>query len=372
MNPNPRFWTREELERHSVDMRQFVGFRQSTLPNGMRLIEAANSSGLTYTILPDRGLDIWTATYNGLPLTWISQGSPHPPDNGQPWLRQFNGGLLTTCGLTHVGPPETDQASGLRRDLHGRYTRLQAGELSVTRQWNAGPGDAETYQVTLRGSVSEAVLFGEQLRLDRTYTLTLGEPTIAITDTVWNRGDAPSPLMVLSHCNVGFPLVAAGTQLHTAHQAIYPRDAEARTGFDRWSTYDSASPLLPEQVYYHHAKAAIDGWSTAALLNDDWGLVFQWDTRSLPYLVQWKNTRQNIYVCGVEPGNCIPEGQTAAQENGRLVWLEPGAKQTFTLRLTAIQGEAAVTHCREDIGTLLQTGKAVPNCQLADYSIQGE
>ncbi len=107
-----KFLTREEVERHSLDMRQFIDFRQATLPNGMRIIEAYNASGLTFTILPDRGMDIWTAHYNGVPLTWISQGSPHPADFGQSWLRQFNGGLLTTCGLTHVGPPEKDDISG--------------------------------------------------------------------------------------------------------------------------------------------------------------------------------------------------------------------------------------------------------------------
>lgn len=368
MNLPPRSWTREILEQHSVDLRQFVDFRQSRLSNGMRVIEAVNSSGLTFTILPDRGLDIWAATFNGLPLSWISQRSPHPPDNGQPWLRLFNGGLLTTCGLTHVGPPEIDSVSGERRDIHGQYTRLRAGDIAATRQWVAGPDGEETYQVTLKGSVSEAALFGEQLRLERTYTLALGNPTIALTDTVWNCGDAPSPLMILYHCNVGFPLVSAGVQLHTAHHAVYPRDADARVGFDRWPVYDSATPLLPEQVFYHHPMTGSDGWSMAALLHDDWGLVFQWDTGSLPYLVQWKNTRQNIYVCGVEPGNCIPEGRNAAREKDRLVMLQPGETRTFNLRLTAIQGTAAVDRCREDIERLRQTGTAVADCQLTDYA----
>lgn len=68
--------TRDEVERHSLDMRQFIDFRQATLPNGMRIIEAYNSSGLTFTLLPDRGMDIWMAHYKGVPLTWISQGSP--------------------------------------------------------------------------------------------------------------------------------------------------------------------------------------------------------------------------------------------------------------------------------------------------------
>ena len=101
-------FSREALQNHSVDMRQFVDFRESTLPSGARIVEAYNASGLAFTLLPDRAMDIWTATYKGLPLTWVSQGSPHAPDFGSAWLRQFNGGLLTTCGLNHAGQPEKD------------------------------------------------------------------------------------------------------------------------------------------------------------------------------------------------------------------------------------------------------------------------
>lgn len=52
-------WLNKDLiEQHSLDMRQFIDFRESTLPNGMRIIDAHNSSGLHFTILPDRGTDV--------------------------------------------------------------------------------------------------------------------------------------------------------------------------------------------------------------------------------------------------------------------------------------------------------------------------
>src|SRR5579862_4435421 len=104
---DPHQWTPEQLNQYSIDLRQFFDMRESTLPNGMRIIDAYNASGLHFTILPDRGMDIWTAHFKGIPLTWVAQGSPYAPDFGQTWLQQFNGGLLATCGLTHVGDPET-------------------------------------------------------------------------------------------------------------------------------------------------------------------------------------------------------------------------------------------------------------------------
>ncbi|GAB4511004.1 MAG: aldose 1-epimerase family protein [Anaerolineae bacterium] len=347
---------RHTLEQHSVDMRQFIDFRESTLANGMRVIDAHNSSGLCFTLLPDRGLDIWAAAYNGTPLTWLSAGSPHPSDYGASWLRLFNGGLLTTCGLTHAGPPETDDLTGEQRDIHGNYTRLRADVLAKEGAW----ADDHTYHLRLTGEVHEGRLFGEQLHLRRTYTLTLGQPRISLQDTVTNQGDQPAPLMLLYHCNVGYPLVQAGTQFVT-NSDVVPRDDEARTGLETWDQYTAAQPGYKEQVFFHHVRAP-----EAALLNDNIGLTFVWE--NLPYLTQWKNTRQGIYVSGVEPGNCIPEGQNAARRAGRLVMLQPGEAFTCALSLTVLDGAAAVQACRARITQQRETHPLMDGYDLNDYS----
>jgi galactose mutarotase-like enzyme len=362
-NKRPSWLKREAMEQHSIDMRQFADFRHSTLPNGMRIIEVYNSSGLTFTILPDRGLDIWTAHYKGIPLTWISQGSPHPPDFGQSWLQQFNGGLLTTCGLTHVGPPETDSETGEHRDIHGRYSRLRTERICTQSEWGS-----DNYQLELSGTVSQTRLFAEQLRVTRTYRLALGDPTIHISDIVTNVGDTPTPFMILYHFNLGFPLVADGTKLHIAHEAVYPRDEEARSGFDTWFKYDAATPRFAEQVFFHHAKSDEEGQAMAALLQDDFGLALEWDTTSLPYFTQWKNTRQGIYVNGIEPSNCIPEGQKAARENGRLVMIEPGETRVFSCKMEVLDGEMQVKECAKYISALQQNGKPAAGCKLNDFS----
>jgi hypothetical protein len=334
---DPTSWTLDELRKHSVDMRQFIDFRESTLPNGMRIIDCYNSSGLTFTLLPDRGLDIWTAHYKGIPLTWISQGSPHPPDYGQDWLRQFNGGLLTTCGLTHVGPPEVDDITGERRDIHGNFTRLRTevhGLFEDPTRWY-GDTDRPAWLASSLGfwaKLSESRLFGEQLSVTREYSLALDQPTIILRDTVRNVGDVPSPLMLLYHFNFGFPLVREGTQLAVAHEAVYPRDEAARNGFSTWSQYEAASPEYAEQVNFFHPRL-IDGHGIAFLYNENFGIQLTW-SNTLPYLTQWKNTRQGIYVCGVEPGNCIPEGRNAARRNERLQMIEPGQEIEFSCTLT--------------------------------------
>lgn len=356
-------WNLAEVARHSVDMRQFIDFRQATLPNGMRIIEAHNSSGLAFTILPDRGLDIWTAHYNGNPLTWISQGSPHPPDSGLTWVQQFNGGLLVTCGLLHAGHPETDEQTGIFHDLHGRYSRLRAGAISVSTTETSD----DDYVLTLRGRITQSELFGEQILMERAYTMTLGQPTINIEDRVTNLGDEPTPLMVLYHFNFGYPLVAEGTQLQTPHHQVYSRNERASEGFANWPDYAGATPNFEEQVYFHHLRA-IDDQTEVMLYRGDLGMALRWNSDQLPYLTQWKNTRQGIYVCGIEPGNCIPEGLNAARASGRLVMLEPGQSQTFTCQLAVLDGDDAIHDNQTRIERLQTEGTPVAGCDLGEFA----
>jgi galactose mutarotase-like enzyme len=327
----------------------------------MRVVEAYNTSGLHFTILPDRGLDVWTASYKGIPLTWVSQGSPHPPDYGQSWLRQFNGGLLTTCGLTHVGAPETDEQSGEQRDLHGNFTRLRAQDVRV---------EADGTTLKLHGTLAEAMLFGSQLRLERTYTLTLNEPGFKIEDTVTNLSDAPSPLMLVYHCNLGYPLIAAGTRLHTANVKVYPGTSASEADFANWPEYSAAVPGYTEQVFFHHPRADENGMTEAILYREEIGLAFRWDTRQMPYLTQWKNTRQGMYVCGVEPGNCIPEGQNAARRHNRLEQLAPGASRSFGCEIMVLDGGDQVAKGINRIYKIRESGQPATATQLDDDSVK--
>lgn len=115
---------------------------------------------------------------------------------------QYNGGLLTTCGLTHTGDAETHNITGEHRNLHGHFTRLGAYQIGIERSWRD-----EKYFLQLTCFISLSTLFGEQLRVKRMYQVTLGEPVITLTDCVENLYDVPTSLMLLYHFNLGYPLV---------------------------------------------------------------------------------------------------------------------------------------------------------------------
>lgn len=359
--PRPAWLNRKIVENHSVDLRQFIGMRESTLPNGMRAIDAYNSSGLTFTILPDRGMDIYSAFYNGMPLTWINRGAPFPPDGGEQWLRQFNGGLLTTCGLTHVGPPETDDTTGEFRDIHGHYTRLRAYDTSIRASWTAS-----NYEMKLTAELSQSKLHGEQLAVTRRYNWKLGEPRINIVDFVTNHSDQPMPLMILYHFNMGYPIIRKGTELAVASD-VYSRDEIAKKGVSTWHIYDEAVSGYKEQVFFHHVKNDPTGRAHAALINDDFGLKFSWKTDTLPYLTQWKNTRKNMYVNGIEPGNCVPEGQNQARKSGRLVMLKPDEMITFSLTVEVLENLQQIADFKRQNETLSKNAQSVKLCDLSGY-----
>jgi hypothetical protein len=352
-------YDRDLLRAHSTDMRQFVGFRQSTMANGVRLIEAYNTSGLRYTLLPDRGLDIWTADFRGMPLTWVAQGSPFPPDFGRTWLQQFNGGLLTTCGLTHVGPPEQDKTTGEFRDLHGLFSRLRSNEPSISEGW-----EGDDYVLRLQATIAEGWLHGYQLRLQRTYELSLTKPEIRVHDTVTNLGDQPTPLMFLYHWNMGYPTVRDGTRFE-ASGATSPRDDVAARGIDTWAHYGAAEAGYREQVFFHHVHVEGEMSEAGLITGEDFALGFRYNAKALPYLTQWKNLRHGMYVHGIEPGNCIPEGRNAAAQQGRLQTIQPSETRDFGVFTVTVYSDApAVGALQHRLATLRQVGHLVDGWKL--------
>lgn len=385
MTIDPGKWPRKLLESTDRDLSAFVGFRESTLQNGMRIIDAYSASGLNFTLLPDRGLDIWSASYKGLPLTWLSPGSPHPPDWGAGWLRQFNGGLLTTCGLSHVGPAEVDAVTGERRDIHGNYTRLRAQSVrpNTGNGWMTDeddePGDLPPLPYRLESALTadlyDSTLHGAQIKAERTYMISLQQADIGIVDYFTNQGDTPVPLMLLYHFNFGFPFIQEGSRLITPHAGVYARDDAAQAGIASWDRYNAPTPNYPEQVFYHHLKIAGEikpdsGPLMSVLLatpDNEMAVVIRWDPRTLPYLTQWKNTRQGQYVCGIEPGNCIPEGQNAARSNGRLKMIEPGETVSTYVAIDVYDDPERI---KLEIDYLLNWKEGIPHpdCKLDDYA----
>jgi galactose mutarotase-like enzyme len=334
-------WTRAELLAHVGDLSQVAGVRLLELSDGVergvRAADVRTGGGLEFTVLLDRGMDIGAASYKGLPLAWISPaGFAHPAHfepEGLGWLRTFGGGLMTGCGLTYLGAPGEDEGEHL--GLHGRLSHLPARHVGSGQEW-----EMDECSFWVDGELRQARLFGENLALTRRIETWLGQNRLNIHDTVENLGDSSTPLMMLYHINLGFPLLDASCRLEAPAHNVRPRDKVAEPGIGEWMQFQEPATGYKEQAFIHNLPADAEGWASAKLVNPTLGvwLSLRFRKESLPSLVQWKQMGQGAYVLGLEPANCGVEGRAEDRGRGTLEFLEPDESREFEVEIEV--GEA--------------------------------
>ncbi len=280
---------------------------------------------LEVELLPDRGLDLGQVRHRGVPLAWVSPtGWPRPGAGG--FGASFGGGLVTTCGLLSFGPPSVD-AEG-EHPQHGRYSGLAA---SVTR------AEVAEDAVIVEATVVEATVLGAHLELRRRVRLPFGEGRIELRDEIVNRGARAVEPMVLYHVNLGWPVVDAGSVLHSPAERVAARDAEAEVGLASWAEFPEPVAHYPEQVFAHRLPAdrrvAAEVISRAGL-----GIRISFDTAVLPGMFQWRVAQEGAVVLGVEPATAATIlGRADARAKGLLRELAPGAAWELGLDIDVIR-----------------------------------
>jgi hypothetical protein len=175
-------------------------------------------------------------------------------------------------------------------------------------------------------------LFSYKLRLERTLEFTPGKASVMIHDRVRNMGGSPAPLMILYHCNFGWPLVSPDSEVIGPSKVIEPRDEAAKPGINTWHQLQKPVPDYAEQVFFHEIKPSKE-LATASIVNKklNVGVNVNFDSRTLTYLTEWKQMGFRDYTVGIEPGNCLPEGRVSARNGGRLCMLQPDETEEFRI-----------------------------------------
>ena len=345
--------TREDLLRRVGDVSQVAGLRRVELTEGagkgVGLVECWTGSGLSFTVALDRGMDIPFARFGGVPLCWHAPPGLKAPafyePEGLQWLWTFAGGLLTTCGLQHAGPPS--DVPGDPHGLHGRISTTPADTVALETRW-----EGEDYVMRIRGTCREARVFGPHLSLERTITARLGESAFVIEDVVTNHGHAPQAHMMLYHFNIGWPIVEEGARLVLRAEEVVPRDAEARKDADQWHTFHAPAAGYAERCYFITPAPTADGTVVAALVNEaldggrGLGVTLRYSVKSLPKFVEWKMMGEGHYVVGMEPTNCLIHPRSRLVEEGLLPVMEPGESRPYTIEVGVVSGPESMASLR--------------------------
>jgi len=342
-------YSRQDLLKRVGQVDQVAGVRMVELTDGIgrgvRTASFHTGAGFNASLLVDRGLDIYDAEYNGIPLAWVSPTGPthpayfEPPELG--WRRTFYGGLMLTCGLTTIGAPSVDGGEAL--GLHGRISNLPASNVQYGGYW-----EGDQYMVFVEGQVREAIVFGENLLLHRRVEARLGEAKISVFDTVTNEGFLPTPHMILYHVNAGFPIVDGGSQLIAPSRAVTPRDEDARLGLQEYNRFSAPLPNYREQVFFHEMQAASDGYVMAALVNPAFnngqglGFYVRYRQQELPCFNQWKMMGESVYAVGLEPASNWVSGRAVERERGALQILQPGEQRSYHLEFGVLASKADI------------------------------
>lgn len=301
--------------------------------DGMHFIYVRNGLGLEAWISLDRAGDISRLNFNGDNMGYFAPCGYVAPayydDKGAGFLKSFTAGFFTTCGLSAVGSPCTDDGEEL--PLHGTISNTPAEHIAT---------EENEKELIIKIRVVDARMFGRKLVLDRVYTFSYTENTFTVNDTVTNMADTESPYMILYHCNMGYPLLSENSIVAVPNNGVVGRDDNAQNYIATALNMEKPQTAYVERCYYFDVCEK-DGLAKAGIYNEEIskGLVMSYNKKTLPYFTEWKQMGKTDYVLGLEPGNCTPDGRDVLRKNGTLKFLKPEESCTTTISFAFVNSK---------------------------------
>jgi hypothetical protein len=330
---------------------------QAGLRHGVDVIEVHNGT-FRFVVVPTRGMGIWRASLGEVQLGWKSpvKGPVHPSlvrlwePSGIGWLDGFDE-LLVRCGLESNGAPQFDEKGELVYPLHGKIANIPAHKVEVTI-------DGQSGEIGVCGTVDEARLFGNKLRMVSTITTQLGRPGMTVSDTITNISAEQGELELLYHINFGPPLLGPGGKVVLPVAKVAPRDKVAVGNLAEWDSYGPETPGSAEAVFFIDLAAERDGRTQALLRNaaGEQGVSLKFNRSQLPCFTLWKNRQAEAdgYVTGLEPGINFPNVKSFEKRKGRVAVLAPGESRQFEITLEVHPDADAVKAAEQAVARIQQ------------------
>lgn len=327
---------KSEILKYVGSMQQVAYARRIAYDEGrarnLNAIEVKNGP-LYFVIMLDKCMDISEMSWRGENINFISKpglNGRNPFDtNGGEAQRSIMGGLFFTCGYENICAPYG------KYPMHGRMRTSPAEHISINTYW-----ENDNYIIEVSGDIREAELFGENLLLHRTIKTVYNNPSIEIKDEVYNEAFRDETLMLMYHCNVGYPLLTEESRVLLPSNVVTPRDEITSNAKTLWTVMDEPKDNQEEYVYLHDLKANANGDTFAAVVNDkmNMGLLIEFNKNSFPYFGQWKSTASGDYVMGLEPGNSMVYGRKYHEDQGNLPVLKSQSNTEYKLKFSIVEG----------------------------------
>jgi len=328
-------WARKLMD-YIGDISQVGGIKRYTFlsgkAKGVEAYDINNGKGLQYTVVADRGLDIYNLSYKCTPIAFISKTGIVSPflynERGDEWLRSFTGGFLTTCGLSQVGDPCVFE--GKENGLHGYYSNLPAEDVCVFSDWIN-----DSYVMKISGKIRQAKVQFENLVLRRTIETNLGDDELVLTDLVRNEGFEEVPFMILYHMNFGYPFLNPQSEIVIPSRGITGWDKHSEMNTHKYREITEPDSSAAELTYYHDLYCDKDGY-TKFMITDNTddphiAVVIKYNKNVLHNLTQWKYLRKNDYVMALEPCNNLVKGVEYEYKHGNIKYLKPGEEVAINI-----------------------------------------
>ncbi len=314
---------------------------------GCRVLQFYTGGGLEFQVEVERGMDVSQLRYQGIPFGWIpSTQLPAPWFFEQQtefgWLRTAMGGFQNSCGLLHIGDPETgsieNYAFPARSEEHyGVHDRLAMTPAKLERHqtvWREGEAYLEA-----EGKLIQSQVYGENLTLRRTFQAKFGANCFKLNDEVTNEGYYATPHMFLYHFNFGFPIVSPSSRV------LLPLSSPPQflSGTETAATKDNYLNCAPPdvgaefEVFAHSLCFDASGWTMVGVFNPDLldnglGVYLRFNKEQFPCFLQTRLMRKGHYLISLEPSTNL-FGRAANWENGKMITLNPGESRNYEIEV---------------------------------------
>jgi hypothetical protein len=358
-------YSRSELLRRLGSLAQVAGIELMTFgeghARGVRALDIRTGSGFRFSVIPDRGMDVGPAEFQGTGLCWLPPKGLAGPwfyegdQDDVAWLRVGLGGLFNTAGLVSIGTPQTisteqfgfTQRMAARYGTHDRIAFTPASRFNFGDQWQG-----DRCSLWAEGEVHQDIAYGENLTLTRRFETEIGASSFKLMDRVSNDGYFSTPHQLLYHFNIGFPIVDDGSEVLAAVTEEPASMEYSTTGTTRspgWRVGTAPQVGFTFEGYNVAMRPGPDGTVAVAIVNrrlrselGGLGVFLSYNQQQLPDYIAWRMMREGLYAMGMEPATnpfgSVPE----LIGRGYRIMLEPGESRTYELEFGILIGKSAI------------------------------